>query len=233
MRQRAAILILALLAAPSCLLAAPEVERICNPRAVADYLVDGELQKALELSIACEDENQRNIKENFAEIHLKGQYMVSAQILTEQGKFDLARARLSKAKGISADSFLINLDELTDTTEGYLLERSGKADDAANFYRKIHEPYAVVRLGAIYLAQGQTAKAQRAIIACLKDDPLNAEAHAILGEILEKSDKLTALKEYKLALKLASAGQGNPSIVALVYLEVGRAKSGVARLEKE
>jgi|GEM_PF-4138846 len=233
MRQRAAILILAILSASLCLSAESGLEPRCNTRAIADYLIDGELQKALDVSIECENENQQNIKENFAEIKLKGQYMVSAQILTEQGKFDMARDRLSKAKEINADSFLVNLDELTDTAKGYLLEKSEKTDEAVNFYEKIHEPYAVVRLGAIYLREGNLAKARRAIVGCLKDDPLNAEAHAIFGEILEKSDKSAALKEYKLALRLTSAAQGNPTVVALVYLEVARAKRGIARLEQK
>jgi tetratricopeptide (TPR) repeat protein len=233
MRQRTAILILAILFAPVCLSAESGLELICNARAIADYLIDGELQKALDVSIECEDKNQRNIKESFAEIFLKGQYMVSAQILTEQGKFDMARDRLSKAKKIKADSFLINLDELTGTAKGYLLERSGKTEEAVKFYRKIHEPYAVVRLGAIYLREGHPAKARRAIVGCLKDDPSDAEAHAIFGQILEKSDKSAALKEYKLALRLTSAERGNPTVVALVYLEVARAKRGIARLEQE
>lgn len=230
MRQRAVILILAILCAPLCLSAESGLELVCNSRAIADYLIGGELQKALDVSIECEDKDQRNIKESFAEIFLKGQYMVSAQILTEQGKFDMARDRLSKAKEITADTFLINLEELTATTEGYLLERSGRTKEAVSFYQKIHEPYALVRLVAIYLREGHTAKARHAIVACLKDDPLNAEAHAIFGEILEKSDKSAALKEYKLALR---AEQGNPTVVALVYLEVARAKRGIARLERE
>lgn len=221
------------LSAPLPQFVAPGLELLCNARAIADYLIDGELQKALDVSIECEHKNQRNIKENFAEINLKGQYMVSAQILTEQGKFDMARNRLSKAKEIKADTFLINLGELTDTTKGYLLERSGTTEQAVNFYKKIHEPYAGVRLGAIYLREGHPAKARRAIAGCLKGDPLNAEAHAIFGEILEKSDKSAALKEYKLALRLTSAEQGNPTVVALVYLEVARAKRGIARLEQE
>lgn len=232
MRQRAAILILAILSAPSCLWAQSGLELLCNARAIADYLIDGELQKALDVSIECEDRDRRNIKESFAEIVLKGQYMVSAQILTEQGKFDMARDRLSKAKEITADTFLVNLEELTATTEGYLLERSGKTEEAVSFYRKIHEPYALVRLAAIDLREGHTAKARQAIVACLKDHPLNAEAHAIFGEILEKSGKSGALKEYKLALRLTSDEQP-PTVVALVYLEVARAKRGIARLKRE
>jgi tetratricopeptide (TPR) repeat protein len=230
MRQRAAILILAILSAPSCLSAESGLELVCNARAIADYLIDGELQKALDESIECEDRDQRNIKENFAEIFLKGQYMVSAQILTEQGKFDMARDRLSKAKEITADSFLFNQEELIATTEGYLLERSGRTEEAVSFYQKINEPYALVRLVAIDLREGHTAKARRDIVACLKDHPLNAEAHAIFGEILEKSDKAAALKEYRLALRLTGAWQGNGTVVALVYLEVARAKRGIARL---
>jgi tetratricopeptide (TPR) repeat protein len=211
----------------------PGLELLCNGRAIADYLIEGELQKALDVSIECEDKDERNITESFAEIYLKGQYMASAQILIEQGKFDMARDRLSRAKKIKADSFLVNLGELTDTTEGYLLERSGNTAEAVKFYSKINKPYAVARLGAIYLREGHHAKARRAIVECLKSDPSNAEAHAILGEILEGTDKSAALKEYEIALGLTSAERGNPTVVAVVYLEVARAKRGIARLKQE
>jgi tetratricopeptide (TPR) repeat protein len=223
-------LILVLFSVPSCLWADSGLDLLCASRTIANHLIDGEIQRALDLSIECEDRNLKNIKETFAEQILKSAYLVSAQILTAQGKFDMARDRLERAKTIPG-TVLILLDELMDTTEGYLLERSGQPGEAVNFYRRISKPHALVRLGVIYLDQGRTDDALRVIIDSLKSDPSDPAAHAILGEILERSDKSAALREYKLALTLAA--QGNPSVVALTYFEVGRAKRGIARLQQQ
>jgi tetratricopeptide (TPR) repeat protein len=191
--------------------------------------MDGDIQKALDISIACEDNDLRNLTENFAEQYLKSAYLVSAQLLTAQGKFSMARDRLAKAKKLP-DNFLIELEPLLDTTEGYLLERTGETEKAINYYRKIAKTHALVRLGAIYFDQSNKEEAYRVIANCLKESPSNPAAHAILGEILEGSDKAAALQEYDQALAFAS--QGNPTVVALVYLEVARAKKGIARLHK-
>jgi len=192
--------------------------------------MDGDLQKALDISIECEDRILMNPNANFADQILKADYLVSAQILTAQGSFSKARDRLAKGKELR-DNFLIPLADLQDTTEGYLLERSGETETAVNFYRKIAQSYALVRLGAIYLDQGHTDDAHRVIVDSLKYNPSDPAAHAILGEILEASDKSAALQEYKRALALAT--QGNPTVVALVYIEVGRAKRGIARLQQQ
>lgn len=230
MKQLLTILVLCVFAFPSCLLAASGFELICDARSIANHLMDGELQKALDISIACEDTDLKNLTENFAEQNLKAAYLVSAQILTAQGKFSMARDRFEKAKRVP-DNFLIELGPLLETTEGYLLERTGETEKAINLYKKIAKPHALVRLGAIYLAQGNTEDAHRVIANCLKESPSNPAAHAILGEILEGSDRVAALQEYKQALALAT--QGNPTVVALVYLEVARAKRGIARLQKQ
>jgi tetratricopeptide (TPR) repeat protein len=180
------------------------------------------------MSIECEDKNLRNINASFAEEVLKSAYLVSAQILTAQGKFDLARARLTKARALPGN-ILILLEDLENTVDGYLMERTGRIGDAEQFYRRSSRPYALVRLGAIYLDQGRIADATQAISDSVKGNPSDPAAQAILGEILERSDKSSALTAYKLALTLAQ--QGNPSVVPLTYIEVGRAKRGVARLQ--
>lgn len=227
-RQASLVLILVLLFAPSCLGADSGLELLCPSRAISTHLIDGELQEALDLSIECEDLNRLNVNKSFAHQMLKGAYLVSAQILTAQGKFDMARDRVKKAKELP-DSFLVPLDELMHTTEGYLLERSGRTREAVKFYRKVATPYALVQLGRIYLDAGRTEKALRVITDSLKVDPSSPAAHAILGEIFERSDKGAALREYKRALALAT--EGNPTIVAVIYLDVGRAKRGIERLQ--
>ncbi|HEV7425243.1 MAG TPA: tetratricopeptide repeat protein [Thermoanaerobaculia bacterium] len=191
-------------------------------------MIDGELQAALDLSMECEERTRANSSDSFAAQILKGAYLVSAQILTAQGKFDLARERLDKAKELP-DSFLIDLDELMHTTEGYLLERSGQTTEVVKFYRKVATPYALAQLGKIYFDAGRREKALQVIKNSLKLNPSSPAAHAILGEILERSDKAAALREYKRALELAS--RGNPTIVAVIYIDVSRAKKGIQRLE--
>ncbi len=49
MKRVSAVLILCLLAAPSCLLAASGLELICDSRTIANHLMDGDLQKALNI----------------------------------------------------------------------------------------------------------------------------------------------------------------------------------------
>lgn len=227
-RHVSLVLFVALLIAPSCLRAASGPELLCDSRSIATHLTDGKLQKALDLSVDCEERNLLNIHESFAQQNLKGAYLVSAQILTAQGKFDKARKRINKAKKLP-DSFLIGLDELTNTADGYLLERSGGSRKAIAFYKKVDESYALVELGKLYVDTGRSDEALQVINASLRIDPSSPAAHAILGEILEPSDKPAALREYRHALALAA--KGNPTIVALVYLEVARAKRGIERLQ--
>ena len=221
------VLVLLFLVLPSCLRAAPALQLPCDSRAVAKALIDGKLQKALKLSIECEERNRLNIDANFAQQNLKGAYLVSAQILTAQGKFDMARERINKAKALP-DSFLIGLDELMNTAEGYVLERSGRTAEAVTFYRSVATPYALVQIGKIYFDMGRTDEAQQIINDSIKVDPSSPAAHAILGEILEGSDTAAARREYKRALALTT--QGNSTIVALVYLDVARAKIAIERL---
>lgn len=221
-------LLLAVLAVSPCSWAQSGLDVLCDARRIANHLIDGELQKALDVSIECEEKNLRNINASFAEQILKSAYLVSAQILTAQGKFDLASARIAKARAIPGN-LLILLEGLEDTADGYLMERSGRIGEAESFYRRISKPYALVRLGAIYLDQGRIDDALRAITDSVKNNPSDPAAQAILGDILERSDKSSALTAYKLALRLAQ--QGNPSVVPLTYIEVSRAKRGVARLQ--
>lgn len=226
-RPRVALLLtLALLVAPACLSAASEPALLCNYGGIAKHLIEGNLQKALDLSVECEELNLANIKENLAPTILKSAYLVSAQILTAQGKFDLARERIGKARELP-DTFVINLDELLVTAEGYLLEQSGQTAQALAFYRKISDPYASIQIGKIYFDTGRTDEALRIIRDSLKSDPSSPAAHAILGEILEKSDRTAALREYKRALALA---KDRLTVVALVYIDVSRAKRGIDRL---
>lgn len=223
-------LLLLSLAISPCSWAQPGLDVPCAPRQIANHLIDGELQQALELSIECEDKNRANIKGitgSYAEQRLKSSYLVSAQILTAQGKLDLARARIAKASAIPGNVLILR-EGLEDTVDGYLMERSGRIAEAEQFYRRISRPYAQVRLGAIYLDQGRIDDALRAITASVKDNPSDPAAQAILGDILERSDKSSAMTAYKLALTLAQ--QGAPSVVPLTYIEVSRAKRGVARL---
>jgi len=223
------VFIVALFVCPWYSRAASGLELLCDSATIGRHLVDGELQKALELSIKCEKLNLRNSNKNFANPNLKGAYLVSAQILTAQGKFDIARERINRAKAIP-DSFLIALDELVYTTDGYLLERSGRTAKAIKFYEKLATPLALVELGKIHLDAGRTDDALSVITQSLKLDPSSPAAHAILGEILERSDKTAALREYRRSLALATERR-NPTVVALVYLEVARAKRGIDRLQ--
>ncbi len=227
-RRVSVVFLISLFIVPSCLQAASGLELLCDSRAIATHLIDGDLQKALDLSIECEERNLSNVKDAAAPPMLKGAYLASAQILTAQGKFAMARQRIDKAKGLP-DSFLVPLDELMDTAEGYLLERSGKTTEAIKFYKKLATPYALVELGKIYVDTRRAVEARRVITASLKIDPSSPAAHAILGEIFERSDKAAALREYRRSLALAT--EGNPTIVALTYLDVARAKKGIARLQ--
>jgi tetratricopeptide (TPR) repeat protein len=227
-RHVSLVLLVALLVAPSCLRAASGIELRCDSGAIARHLTDGNLQKALDLSVACEERNLLNINDSFARQTLKRAYLVSAQILTAQGKFDMARERIDKAKKLP-DSFLVDLNDLMNTAEGFLLERSVGTAEAVEFYEKIATPYALVERSRIYLDAGRAEEALQVITDSLKLDPSSPAAHAILGEILERSDKPAALREYRRSLALAA--ERNPTIIALVYLELARAKRGIERLQ--
>jgi len=227
-RHLSLMFMVALFVCPWYLRAASGSEFPCDSATIGRHLIDGKLQKALKLSIKCEEKNLRDINESFANQILKGAYLVSAQILTTQGKFDSARERITKAKAIP-DSFLVALDELVYTTDGYLLERSGRTAEAIELYQKVATPFALVELGKIHLKAGRTDDALRVITDSLKLDPSSPAAHAILGEILERSDKAAALREYRRSMALATQRR-NPTVVALVYLEVARAKRGIDRL---
>jgi len=200
----------------------------CDYRGVAQATGTNQIQKALSMSIECEKSLLRQQSKPFAEPMLRVQYLATAQLLIAQGEFDTARERISKAESL-AGNFLISSVEIEDTTRGYLLERSGLVDEAILFYLSIKQSYARARIAIIYLDRNQTTAATDAAGAALKDDPTNSTALIVLAALIEKTNPSQALVQYKNAI--ASASRGNPSVTPLRYLELSRARAGVARLE--
>jgi len=200
----------------------------CRYRDIAEAISTNQLQKALTKSVECEKALSKQQSKPFAEPMLRAQYFATAQILIAQGEFDRARARISKAENL-AKSVLIPSDEIEDATRGYLLERSGRVDEAILFYQPITQAYAKARLAIIYLDRNQTTAAADTAGAALKTDPTNSTALIVLGTLLEKTSPSQALVQYKNAI--ASASADNPSVTPLRYLEMFRARAGIARLE--
>jgi tetratricopeptide (TPR) repeat protein len=196
----------------------------CNHREIGRHLSSGRLDLGYSASVECEAIDP---KEMFAEPMLRGQYFATAQILIAQGKIDLAKERISLAKNLGSN-VMIPLDHLEDTTAGFLLEQTGRKQDAIDFYRRIAKPYALVRLAALYAADGQIRAATDAITVALKGEPGDPAAHAVFGSILEATNPSLALTEYRRAVELSE--KGNPTIIPLVYMDVRRAKDGIQRI---
>ena len=197
----------------------------CDYRGIAQAITTSQIQKAYSMSIECENALLKHQSKSFAEPMLRSQYLATAQILTAQGKFDTARDRISKAEGL-ARNFLIADEELENFTRGFLLERSGRVDEAVIFY--LTQPYAEERLAIIYLDRNQVTAANDAARAVLKVSPTNSTALVVLGALMEKTNPSQALVQYKSAI--SSASVGNPSMMPLRYLELPRASAGIARL---
>jgi len=204
-------------------------EAVCDNRPIARYLLDGELRKALPLRVGCETQALANTNAPFAEPLLRNYYFSTAQILIALGEFDSAREKIQKAKAIPTNQ-LILWQGVQETAEGYLIERTGQPGEAERFYRAQSRPSpdSLVRLGALYLEQGRIQEARKAIDDSLQANRFNPAAYAILGDILQNSDRAAALHSYREALRLSEEVS---TVVSLTYIEVGaRAKRGIARL---
>lgn len=199
----------------------------CNYRGIAQAVATDQIQTAYSMSVECENELLRQQAKSFAEAMLRAQYLATAQILAALGKIEAARDRMSKAQNL-ARTELIPFDEMENSTSGFLLERSGRMDEAVRFYLPIAASYARARLAIIYLDRNQATAAADAAGAALKDEPTNSTALVVLGVLIEKTNPNQAFIQYKKAVEFATAG--NPSIMPLRYLELPRANAGIARL---
>jgi len=213
---------------PSRAIAMGNVDYFCDSRRVAQAILADDLDKALRLSLDCE-ETARRSRDPAAELVLKGYMFATAELLTEAGSFMQAGDHISLAARLPS-SFLVSLDEIEDTANGYLLERGGRQADALALYRKIDKPHAWTRMAAIFLARNEVELARSWAQKSLQQSPDDAATLAILGAITEKTDSVRALAYYQRALELA---ENTNSINALTYLEVRRARSGVARLRSK
>lgn len=212
----------------------------CDDHGIAQAMTARQIQRAFSLSIECEVSLLRQPPNSWADSSLRRRYFATAQILIAQGKFDAASARIAKAEILKRSKFL-DLDVLENEhenlTKGFLLERSGRQNEAVLFYLLIAEPYAHARLAIIYLDRGQTDDAAEAAWTAFDRDPANPTASVVLGALTEKTNPSFSLFLYKNAIASASRGdptlRSDPSTTPLYYLELYRAIAAIARLESK
>lgn len=197
----------------------------CNRLDFARDLMKGKLDDAYSLSVGCEQEVSSQLKtESFAEDFLRMQYFVTAELLAAQGKIKESQGRIEKTAKMSRSDLLL-WEDFEIGAKGFLLEKSGRLNEAIQFYKANSSQVSNERLAIIYLDQEKTTEANEIASALLKSQPENPTARIVFAGLMDKRDNKEALRQYKQALEVTEQylQNGRVSGNPLYYIELGRA----------
>ena len=158
-----------------------------------------------------------------------GYYMCAkAQLLALRGDFVGADRILSEVKTYASDhsTFLIDWETLVSSTHAFILEKSGKRDEAKKAYESPSTQYGQGRLALLALEAGDDTKARQLAVAA----EINPTAYLVLGRLEEKDGhKQAALEWYNKAWgQLHSVGISQP----IYFCEGPAIATARKRLEK-
>jgi len=158
-----------------------------------------------------------------------GYYMCAkAQVLALRGDFVGADRILSEVKTYASDhsTFLLDWETLVSSTHAFILEKSGKRDEAMKAYENPSTQYGQGRLALLALEAGDDPKARQLAVAA----GINPTAYFVLGRLEEKNGhKQAALEWYNKAwVQLHSVGISPP----IYFCEGPAIASAQERLQK-